>query len=52
MAHYVERAQGADYGRFMNFKEEIMTTKTRTIVALATLSLATAAYCDRCPTGH
>jgi hypothetical protein len=28
----------------MNFKEEIMTTKTRTIVALATLSLATAAY--------
>jgi hypothetical protein len=28
----------------MDFKGEIMTTKTRTIVALATLSLATAAY--------
>jgi hypothetical protein len=28
----------------MNFKEEIMTAKTRTIAALATLSLATAAY--------
>jgi hypothetical protein len=28
----------------MNFKEEIMTTKTRTIVAMAALSLTTAAY--------
>jgi hypothetical protein len=28
----------------MNFKEEIMTTKTSTIAALAVLSLATAAY--------
>ena len=43
----MERARPPKYGRFMNFKEEIMTTKTRTIVALAALSLATAAYADR-----
>ncbi|MEA2419068.1 MAG: hypothetical protein QOE60_1274 [Thermoleophilaceae bacterium] len=43
MAHCVERAPTRNYGRFMNFNEDIMTTKTRTIVALATLSLATAA---------
>jgi hypothetical protein len=44
VADSVEPARARNYGRFMNFKEEIMTTKTRTIVALATLSLATAGY--------
>jgi hypothetical protein len=40
----VERARAPPYGRLINVKEETVTTKTRTIAALAALSLATAAY--------
>jgi hypothetical protein len=40
----VERARAPPYGRLINVKEETVTTRTRTIAALAALSLATTAY--------
>ncbi len=40
----VEAARAPPYGRLINVKEEIVTTRTRTITALAALSLATTAF--------
>ncbi len=40
----MEGARAPPYGRLVNVKEEIVTTGTRTIVALAALSLAATAY--------
>ena len=40
----MEAARAPPYGRLINVKEEIVTTRTRTITALAALSLATTAY--------
>ncbi len=40
----MEGARAPPYGRLVNVKEEIVTTGTRTIAALAALSLATTAY--------
>jgi hypothetical protein len=44
VADCVEGARAPPYGRLVNVKEEIVTTGTRTIAALAVLSLATTAY--------
>ena len=38
------RAPAPPYGRLVNVKEEIVTTRTRTIAALAALSFATSGY--------
>jgi hypothetical protein len=40
----VEGARAPPYGRLVNVKEEIVTTRTRTLIALAALSVAAAAY--------
>ena len=40
----MEAARAPPYGRLINVKEETVTTRTRTIAALAALSLATTAY--------
>jgi len=40
----VEGARAPPYGRVVNVKEEIVTTRTRTLTALAALSVAVAAY--------
>jgi hypothetical protein len=44
VADCVEAAPGPPYGRLINVKEEIVTTRTRTIAALAALSFATTVY--------
>jgi hypothetical protein len=44
VADSVEAARAPPYGRLINVKEEIVTTRTRTITALAALSLATTAF--------
>jgi DNA-binding transcriptional regulator YbjK len=44
VADCVEAARAPPYGRLINVKEETVTTRTRTIAALAALSLATTAY--------
>jgi hypothetical protein len=44
VADCVEGAQPPPYGRLINAKEETVTTKTRTIAALAALSIAAATY--------
>jgi hypothetical protein len=44
VADCVEAARAPAYGRLINVKEETVTTMTRTIAALAALSLATTAY--------
>jgi hypothetical protein len=40
----VERARAQPYGRLVNVEEEIVTTRTRTFIALGALSVAAAAY--------
>jgi hypothetical protein len=40
----VEGARAPPYGRLINAKEEIVTTRTRTLIALAALPVAAAAY--------
>ena len=40
----MEGAHAPPYGRLVNVKEEIVTTRTRTLIALAALPLAAAAY--------
>jgi hypothetical protein len=44
VADCVESARAPPYGRLVNVKEEIVTTRTRTIAALAALSFATTVY--------
>jgi hypothetical protein len=44
VADCVEAARAPPYGRLINVKEETVTTRTRTIAALAALSFATTAY--------
>jgi hypothetical protein len=44
VADSVETGRAPPYGRLINVKEETVTTRTRTITALAALSLATTAY--------
>ena len=40
----MEAARAPPYGRLVNVKEEIVTTRTRTLIALAALPVAAAAY--------
>lgn len=40
----MEGARARPYGRVVNVKEEIVTTRTRTLIALAALPVAAAAY--------
>jgi hypothetical protein len=44
VADSVEGARASPYGRLVNVKEEIVTTRTRTLIALAALPVAAAAY--------
>jgi hypothetical protein len=44
VADCVEAARAPPYGRLINVKEEIVTTRTRTLIALAALPVAAAAY--------
>lgn len=40
----MERGRAPPYGRLVNVEEEIVTTRTRTLIALGALSVAAAAY--------